>query len=139
MNIQIKGKSHLEITKHGVKKQIRWNALQFGHQTFIHLLQGSGGLVVKSQLFWLEGFRFETRFQKRYPYMSTGRFVEYPSCVCLYTFNQTQQVKLALAAWCGSLESGVQLGCRPHHLIIVQKYEVRPKMAHLLFQNGKLN
>ncbi|GBM43124.1 hypothetical protein AVEN_148693-1 [Araneus ventricosus] len=38
----------------------------------------------------------------------------------------------------GSLERGCQLRCRPRHLTEVQNYEVRPKIALVLLQNGTL-
>ncbi|GBN05912.1 Voltage-dependent calcium channel type A subunit alpha-1 [Araneus ventricosus] len=37
--------------------------------------------------------------------------------------------------WCGSLERGCQLRCRPRHLTAVQNHEVRPKIALVLLQN----
>ncbi|GBM29959.1 hypothetical protein AVEN_167437-1 [Araneus ventricosus] len=40
--------------------------------------------------------------------------------------------------WCGSLERGCQLRCYPRHLTTVQNYEVRPKIALVLLQNGTL-
>ncbi|GBL93895.1 hypothetical protein AVEN_153652-1 [Araneus ventricosus] len=39
-------------------------------------------------------------------------------------------------AWRGSLERGCQLRCRPRHLIAIQNYEVCPKIALVLIQNG---
>ncbi|GBM33745.1 hypothetical protein AVEN_131648-1 [Araneus ventricosus] len=40
--------------------------------------------------------------------------------------------------WCGSLERGCQLRCRPRHLTAIQKYEVRLQIALVLVQNGTL-
>ncbi|GBN72702.1 hypothetical protein AVEN_122010-1 [Araneus ventricosus] len=37
---------------------------------------------------------------------------------------------------CGSLERGCQLRRRPCHLTSVRNYEVRPKIAVVLLQNG---
>ncbi|GBL94156.1 hypothetical protein AVEN_163487-1 [Araneus ventricosus] len=42
------------------------------------------------------------------------------------------------ARWCGSLEGGRQLRCRPRHLTAVQNYEVCPKIALVLPQNWTL-
>ncbi|GBL83396.1 hypothetical protein AVEN_110700-1 [Araneus ventricosus] len=42
--------------------------------------------------------------------------------------------------WCGAevWRRGCQLRCRPRHLTEVQNYEVRPKIALVLLQNGTL-
>ncbi|GBO24807.1 hypothetical protein AVEN_180117-1 [Araneus ventricosus] len=42
--------------------------------------------------------------------------------------------------WCGVevWRGGCQLRCRPRHLTEVQNYEVRPKIALVLLQNGTL-
>ncbi|GBN87709.1 hypothetical protein AVEN_131809-1 [Araneus ventricosus] len=41
--------------------------------------------------------------------------------------------------WCGVevWRGGCQLRCRPRHLTAVQNYEVRPKIALVLLQNGR--
>ncbi|GBM41672.1 hypothetical protein AVEN_46944-1 [Araneus ventricosus] len=39
-------------------------------------------------------------------------------------------------AW--KFEGGCQLNCRPRHLTMVQNYEVSPKIALVLLQNGML-
>ncbi|GBN36750.1 hypothetical protein AVEN_29507-1 [Araneus ventricosus] len=42
--------------------------------------------------------------------------------------------------WCGveAWRRGCQLRCRPRHLSAFQNYEVRPKIALVLLQNGTL-
>ncbi|GBN05018.1 hypothetical protein AVEN_164095-1 [Araneus ventricosus] len=42
--------------------------------------------------------------------------------------------------WCGAkiLERGSQLRYNPRHLTVVENYEFRPKITHVLLQNGTL-
>ncbi|GBL92985.1 hypothetical protein AVEN_54624-1 [Araneus ventricosus] len=81
-------------------------------------LEGRCGLVVKSRLRRVPGSKLDS--------------TEDPPCVwACCTLNHTE-------GWCGSLERGCRLWCRPHDLPVVQNYEVRPKTALVLLQSGTL-
>ncbi|GBM98861.1 hypothetical protein AVEN_44867-1 [Araneus ventricosus] len=62
--------------------------------------------------------------------------IEEPPCKRVWcTLNPTRPNVLPLV-WYGSLERGYQLRYRPPHLTKVKNYEVRPKIALMLLQNG---
>ncbi|GBL80318.1 hypothetical protein AVEN_90487-1 [Araneus ventricosus] len=90
-------------------------------QLFLSLsFRGNGGLVSASGP---QGSRLETRF----------RCVCGPLHVKSYVVVKRPQVGVT---W--KFGEGCQLRCRPRHLTAVQNYEVRPKIALVLFENGAL-
>ncbi|GBL80365.1 hypothetical protein AVEN_92274-1 [Araneus ventricosus] len=89
--------------------------------------RGRGGLVVKSRL-----------WGRRVP-GSKPDSTEDPPCMgpaARYIIRSGQPS----SRWCGVevLERGRQLRCRPRYLTAIQNYEVRPKTALVLLQNGTL-
>ncbi|GBL93699.1 hypothetical protein AVEN_166746-1 [Araneus ventricosus] len=88
-------------------------------------VQGRGDLVVRSRPRGPEGRRFETRLHRR--------SAVYGACC---TLNLTQCPNALPLR--GSLERGCQLRRRPRHLTAAQNFDVRPRIALVLLQNGTL-
>ncbi|GBM28137.1 hypothetical protein AVEN_224194-1 [Araneus ventricosus] len=90
-------------------------------------MRGRGGLVVRSR-----------PWGRRAP-GSRPDSTEDPPCMgpaARYIIRSGQ----TSSRWCGVevRRGGCQLRCRPRHLTEVQNYEVRPKIALVLLQNGTL-
>ncbi|GBN40132.1 hypothetical protein AVEN_251699-1 [Araneus ventricosus] len=83
---------------------------------------GCGGLVVRTR-----------PRGRRFPGLKPDSTEEPPCNRFWCTSNPSGQMS---SCWCGSLERGSQLRCRPLHLTAVQNYEVRSKIALVLLQNG---
>ncbi|GBL77041.1 hypothetical protein AVEN_12692-1 [Araneus ventricosus] len=89
--------------------------------------EGSGGLVVTYRL-----------WGRRVP-GSIPDSNENPPCMWVWcTLNLTSWAKSPPAAVVRRFGEGCQLRCRPLDLTKVQNYEVRPKIALVLLQNGTL-
>ncbi|GBO16176.1 hypothetical protein AVEN_214748-1 [Araneus ventricosus] len=97
------------------------------------LPEGRSGLVVR--------FRLRVRrFPSSNPYSRRICGTENPPYISepVATQIRFRGSNVLSPLWCGSLERGCQLRCRPRHLIAVQNYEVRLKIVVVLHQNRKL-
>ncbi|GBL96061.1 hypothetical protein AVEN_104306-1 [Araneus ventricosus] len=62
-----------------------------------------------------------------------------PSMRTCCTLNHSRRLNFLSLKWCGGLGRRMQeLKCRPRRLTAIQNYEVNPKIAFVLLQNGTL-
>ncbi|GBN90589.1 hypothetical protein AVEN_180277-1 [Araneus ventricosus] len=61
---------------------------------------------------------------------------EEPQCKRVWLKLNPSGPNVLPLVWCGSLERGCKLRCRPRHLTTVQNYEVCPKIPLVLIQNA---
>ncbi|GBL81108.1 hypothetical protein AVEN_83173-1 [Araneus ventricosus] len=97
------------------------------HDEQLKVKRGRGGLVVRSQL---RG--------RRVPESKPGSTKDPTSMWACCMLNHTQGSKRPPAGVVRKSGERVQIRCRPHHLTAVQNYEVHPKTARVLLQNGTL-
>ncbi|GBN15628.1 hypothetical protein AVEN_51242-1 [Araneus ventricosus] len=89
--------------------------------------KGRSGLVVKSRL-----------WGRRVPGSKLDSTEDPPCIWACCTLNLTLWPNVLPLVWCGSLERGCKVRCRPRHLTWVQNDEVLPKIVLLLLQNETL-